>query len=102
MSNNISASNILDLLEISKALTPEKKLWWKAQLPKMNDFQKTELVKILESEAKAIIDNLKKKVEIKKRYAHKKIKALYEYIEGKIEQEEEIELSLLDKELENV
>ena len=102
MSNNISALHILDLIEVSKALTPSKKIWWKTQLPKMNNFQKAELVKILEAEANAIIDNLKKKVAIKKRYAHKKIKTLYEYIENKIQQEEKIELSLLDKELKNV
>lgn len=102
MKNNNSAGYILDLIETSKALTTEKKAWWREQLPKMDDFQKAELTKILETEAKAIIECLTKKVSIKKEYAHKKIKALYDYIEKKIEEEEEVELALLDKELENV
>lgn len=102
MSNNLDASYILKLMGISKALSPDKKAWWKNQLPKMDEFQKAQFVHILEEEAESRVKVLKKNIAIRKQYAQKKVKALYNYVEAKIEKEEEIELALLDKELTNV
>ena len=55
---------------------------------------------VLEKEAKAKNKMLKTILEARKEFAHKHTKNLYDYVEKQVKQEEEIELSLLDKELE--
>ncbi len=102
MSNNIDASYILKLMELSQALSPDKKVWWKKKLPEMNEFQRSQFVSILEKEAKSKVKVLQKNIALRKHYAQKKVKALYNYVENKVAKDEEIELALLDKELENV
>jgi hypothetical protein len=59
-----------------------------------------ELFEVLEKEAKAKNKMLKTILSSKKVLAYKRTKAMYDFAEKKIVQEEQIELSLLDKELE--
>lgn len=99
---NTNPGYILKLIETSQALTKEKKVWWVEQLATMDEFRKAKFVHLLEEEAKVIAQSLQNQLGIRKRYAHKKIQALYDYAERKIEQDEEIELALLDKELEQI
>ena len=99
---NTNPGYILKLIETSRALTKEKKSWWVEQLPAMDEFRKAKFVHLLEAEAKVIAQSLREELGIRKQYAHKKIQSLYDYAENKIQQDEEIELALLDKELEQI
>lgn len=93
---------LLELLDASEVLDANQKVWWKNKIPTMTEVQVAQFFQLLEKEAKAENVRLRKILAAEKIYAHQKIKALYDYAERKIQEEEETELELLDKELANL
>lgn len=98
--SSIDPVYLLKLLKVSEIFTESQKERIRKALPRLSIVALSELFDILEKEAKSKNKMLRKILEAKKEFAHKHTKNLYAYVEAQVEQEEEIELSLLDKELE--
>lgn len=97
--NSIDPVYLLKLLDASEVFSADKKEKIKKVFPQLTVVALAELLGMLEKEFKAKNKMLKTILEAKKIFAHKKIKALYDFAEKKIIKDEEIELALLDKEL---
>ncbi len=97
--NSLDPIYLLKLLDASEIFSVDKKERIKKVFPQLSVVALAELLEILEKEFKAKNKMLKTVLEAKKIFARKKLKAMYNFAEKKITQDEEIELALLDKEL---